>query len=213
MSVNACSIEGCDRPFKARGWCNLHWYRWYRSGDPQVDRAPTRELSTTKRGAPKEWLEAHLRRSDWSECETLLIDNPWPFARDHGYPIIRLNNRKEYVHRIVCSHFNGPPSSAGPVVRHLCGNGYLGCLRPACLAWGSYAENSADMVRHGRSGRGGLGSITRILDENQVVRIVELYRQGCFTQSALATQFGVSQSTISKALLREKDRQSGPTHP
>lgn len=23
-----CSVEGCDRPAKARGWCGTHWMRW-----------------------------------------------------------------------------------------------------------------------------------------------------------------------------------------
>lgn len=29
-----CSIEGCGRPHIARGWCNNHWKRWRRHGDP-----------------------------------------------------------------------------------------------------------------------------------------------------------------------------------
>lgn len=29
-----CSVEGCDQPSKARGWCGLHYARWNRSGDP-----------------------------------------------------------------------------------------------------------------------------------------------------------------------------------
>lgn len=29
-----CSIEGCAKPAAARGWCNGHYIRWRRSGDP-----------------------------------------------------------------------------------------------------------------------------------------------------------------------------------
>lgn len=29
-----CSVEDCGRPVRARGWCNPHWHRWYRHGDP-----------------------------------------------------------------------------------------------------------------------------------------------------------------------------------
>lgn len=29
-----CSVEGCERPFLARGFCNVHYARWKTSGDP-----------------------------------------------------------------------------------------------------------------------------------------------------------------------------------
>lgn len=30
----SCSIEGCNAPHKARGWCRLHYERWQRTGSP-----------------------------------------------------------------------------------------------------------------------------------------------------------------------------------
>lgn len=29
-----CSIPECNRPAKARGWCNMHWERWRKHGIP-----------------------------------------------------------------------------------------------------------------------------------------------------------------------------------
>lgn len=29
-----CSIDGCGKPARTRGWCNTHHMRWYRHGDP-----------------------------------------------------------------------------------------------------------------------------------------------------------------------------------
>lgn len=29
-----CSIDGCDNRIEARGWCNRHYLRWRRYGDP-----------------------------------------------------------------------------------------------------------------------------------------------------------------------------------
>ena len=34
MEQRTCSIDGCDGQVKARGWCNPHWIRWKRYGDP-----------------------------------------------------------------------------------------------------------------------------------------------------------------------------------
>jgi hypothetical protein len=34
MSKRTCSIDGCEVPAIARGWCRKHYYRWKRTGDP-----------------------------------------------------------------------------------------------------------------------------------------------------------------------------------
>lgn len=32
-----CAVTGCNRPIKARGWCDTHYTRWRRTGDPRGD--------------------------------------------------------------------------------------------------------------------------------------------------------------------------------
>jgi hypothetical protein len=32
----ACSVDGCDKPVKTRGWCQQHYMRWWKHGDPEV---------------------------------------------------------------------------------------------------------------------------------------------------------------------------------
>lgn len=38
MSHKVCTIDGCVRPQKSRGWCQAHYERWRRHGDPTVVR-------------------------------------------------------------------------------------------------------------------------------------------------------------------------------
>lgn len=34
MAERTCSIEGCGSPVRGRGWCQAHYLRWYKTGDP-----------------------------------------------------------------------------------------------------------------------------------------------------------------------------------
>jgi hypothetical protein len=34
MGERICAVDGCGKPVKARDWCNAHWLRWWRHGDP-----------------------------------------------------------------------------------------------------------------------------------------------------------------------------------
>lgn len=36
MEVKTCTIDGCNQPPKARGWCRKHYNRWHRHGDPSI---------------------------------------------------------------------------------------------------------------------------------------------------------------------------------
>lgn len=53
----------------------------------------------------------------------------------------------ETAYRFVCSVVHGPPKE-GYVARHLCGNGYHGCINPAHLLWGTAEQNARDSFLH-----------------------------------------------------------------
>lgn len=55
-----CSIDGCGRAHLARGWCQIHYERWSRNGDPLIgsDVAPSTTEGVTEKpctgcGGPK----------------------------------------------------------------------------------------------------------------------------------------------------------------
>ena len=69
MAKRTCSIEGCSKPSRRRNWCNMHYNRWNRHGDPLVTLisqgpAPERFWQKVDVGHPLgcwEWLGAKAR--------------------------------------------------------------------------------------------------------------------------------------------------------
>lgn len=59
MSRPPCVIEGCGRPNAAHGWCQMHYRRWRKHGDPNV---VTLELARAKRCSIVGCERSHLAR-------------------------------------------------------------------------------------------------------------------------------------------------------
>lgn len=180
-----CSIAGCGKRHEARGWCKAHYKRWERHGDPLA--------GGTRHGEPTRYLSDVVLQYEGEEC---LI---WPYAKNGaGYGEITAGGGKvTYIHRVACEAENGPPPSASHEARHKCGNGHMGCVAKKHLEWGTHAENQTDRVSHGTDNRGEkhpLHKLTRA--EVLAIRAIGSTR----SQSAVATDFGVSRATISDIL-------------
>src|SRR5699024_4027085 len=51
MSERQCSVEECDKPYYAKGYCKRHYLQWYRWGDPLI-------VKHVKYASPEESFEA-----------------------------------------------------------------------------------------------------------------------------------------------------------
>jgi hypothetical protein len=140
----------------------------------------------------------------------------WPWPKPNGYGRVTLNHESWGVHALVCTWYHGPRPE-GMEARHLCNNGHLGCFNPAHIVWGTKAEQGEDRRRTGRM----LGKLAgerhprvRLTDE-QVATIRARYRGSQRgrstgpTQQALADEFGVTQTHISKVLRGERRGEEG----
>lgn len=108
----------------------------------------------------------------------------------HLKVVIGVTRKSLWIHRAVLLAFIGEPEP-GQIARHLDGdptNNHLGNL-----AWGTPAENNADMSRHGTSTRGERGSNAK-LNEDQVRAIRAL--RGVHTAAQVAGMYVVSETCI-----------------
>ena len=59
----SCSVKGCKRPYRAKGYCNVHYHKW-RNGELPKARYDTCNFGVNKlkRGEKKECLKPVFRR-------------------------------------------------------------------------------------------------------------------------------------------------------
>lgn len=122
-----CMIEGCYRPARTRGWCEMHYERWRRHGDPLVN---LRTVSTPV----IERLMAKVEVDGETQC--------WVFTgsrQSFGHGLIRVGERVERAHRVSYEHHVGPIPD-GLTIDHLCRN--PPCVNPAHLEAVPLAENT-----------------------------------------------------------------------
>lgn len=189
-SKRICSVDGCGKPAKTRGWCQAHYMRWWSNGDAQVDR-PLKTV--TQFGEPLRFVREVAPRYDGNDC---LV---WPYTKgNYGYGQVLIGGRKHLAHRLVCEAVYGSPPADKNDAAHSCGNRL--CCNPRHLRWASRLENVADSRRHGTISRGERNGHAK-LTEADVRHIRSL--EGKLTQNDIASQYGISRQTVSKIHRRE----------
>lgn len=177
-----CSVTGCDKPSLAHTYCERHYRRFKKHGDP--------EGGGTAQGELRRWIDAVALRYTGDDC---LI---WPFGRHKdGYAQGRypgLTTGRAY--RAICELAHGAPPTPKHQAAHSCGKGRDGCVSPAHLLWKTHIENDADKSGHGTRVRGSEHSGAK-LTEDDVIVIRGLF--GTMTHCSIAERYGVSRPTIS----------------
>ncbi|MEB2544316.1 HNH endonuclease signature motif containing protein [Burkholderia cenocepacia] len=130
----------------------------------------------------------------------------WQRARTRdGYGVVNHDGKLVRAHRLAYANHHGISLSEidGLVVRHRCDN--PPCVNPDHLEIGTHADNAKDKVERGRTLRGEDQPSAKLTAEIVAYcREVYIARDKEFGATALARRFGVTQSAISRVILRNR---------
>lgn len=208
----SCSVEGCDRSYYAKSFCQFHYQRVWLTGTPHKKVWPTTckiDGCDAKRKALGLCLKHYTRQLKHGTTEAGIIvgddrirlkrsakENEngcwiWQKSTKLGYGITFLNGRHEQAHRASWKVFVGEIES-GKQINHKCH--VRNCINPSHLYIGDQVENMRDMKEAGREKKAfGERNGMAILTAEKVM----LIRTSKFTRKELAAMFDCSLSLIS----------------
>lgn len=177
-----CSVEGCARSALARGWCNMHYHRWLRHGNPQAVTFIRGDL------AANFWLHVCQDGPILAVCPELGPCWIWTGSRvPDGYGQLTWDGKQRPAH--VVSWFLAHGLWPGSLhTLHRCD--LPSCVNPSHLFLGTNADNAADRDRKGRQARGESNGHAKLTADQ--VRAIRAARLLGSTLAELAARHGVS---------------------
>jgi len=174
--MKTCKKEGCTKKHYAKGFCSLHYKRFWKSGDTEVNRP-------CARGNVEERFWNHIQKKVENECWE------WQgFVDKDGYGKMRTTDTNEAAHRASYRIHNGEIPK-GLNVLHKCNN--PPCCNPNHLYVGDQSRNMQDRIDAGNFLYGECHHNSKISNETVV-----LIKNDSGTHKQLAEKYGCSASQI-----------------
>lgn len=229
-SDRICVVDGCANSHVALRYCDNHYRRFKRWGDPSGGRIflPPLEpgqicsVSGCEAGAGRRglcdkhymrwWRHADPEAGRTSPGELLIWLEAhknhqgdecliWPFAESDGYGKCVIDGKGMHANRAMCILAHGEPPTPAHHAAHSCGKGESGCVHPDHLRWATPAENEADKLIHGTHTRGSRHGAAKLSEAD----VLEIRRKASiFSQRVIASQHGISRETVRDIINRKR---------
>jgi hypothetical protein len=178
-----CSICGKAR-IAGRGLCNACYVREHKRGTLWA--RPKKHVPLADR------ILAKIAKDEKTGCW-----NWTAHGRQDGYGLVWSEGRAERAHRAAYRAFTGN-LAADDVVCHTCDN--RRCVNPDHLFIGTRGDNNRDAAKKGRNAFGPRNGHAKLTP----AQVVFIRGSAGVSQTEVARQFGVSQSTISRIISGER---------
>lgn len=226
MADNTCSIDGCENARDARGWCNKHYLRWRKHGDPEGKRQIAEGCSVADcdgKHLARGYCAKHYNRWKthgdplivkqggnpagdpvprfWSKVDIRSSDECWLWTGtfvSRGYGGFKAGGKMYRAHRYAYELVNGP-IEGDLFVCHSCDT--PACVNPAHLWLGTNEENSADRHAKGRTISGEEHYAAKLMAAD-----VRAIRADERPSSQIAALYGISHGEVRRIKRREKWR-------
>lgn len=194
----ACAVPGCDRPYRCKGYCNVHYRRWLKTGRAFADPEPEAEPSEEWRTIPEfpDYSASTLGRirrdapANSTFVGRILVGGTYPTGYCYvGFSRVapRRGTVKRKVHALVASAFLGPRPD-GMQVNHK--DLDKSNNRPSNLEYVTPAGNARHASEADAYARGVRHHMTTLTEDD--VREIREHRRCGASRRALAARYGVS---------------------
>lgn len=136
-----CSVRGCRRDVEAFGWCEMHYHRWYRHGNPEAKMRPGKPKGFAGSLQDRFWRKVDKEAAPAWGCWR------WTGATTSGYGAIADRGNSPPRHRahvLSWTWVNGPVPDGLELDHYRYPARCIGraCVRPSHLKAVSHRENS-----------------------------------------------------------------------
>ncbi len=182
-SIKICAAKGCvARGIYSISYCPKHYKRWKKYGNPNTTTLKCGEgVSKEERFWSKVIVTANAERC-W-EWQGSIVSG--------GYGGASYKNKSIRAH--VLAWYFTYRKFPTKFLLHSCDN--PPCVNPNHLREGTHQQNMDDAVKRNRFPKGEASYLAKLTNE-KVIQIRELLKTK-ITQTAIALQFGIDQSTVS----------------